>query len=348
MKTIIASSGIISPASDDPEELARMMSGQKPPDPSWIQNPFSGERFPVHLVPNEQLAEVSRLPRVRRSSKISLFALAAARKAWEPFASRHTVARDRVGLVFSTSDGGVIYTRKFFSAIADNPEGVASPLLFPETVYNAPASHVAAILGVEGVSTTVVGDATSGFTALETGSLMLQADQADAVIVVAAEETDWILSQAYALWGLAAAEAKPGHGVVFSEGGAAVVLSRGASGTTLEGIATSRYSSPKDRSMALSQALATTGTAPPFDLYGGAGTQRSIRLEQKALKLAGLSPEHATFPKLFLGDSLAVGTLTALALAANDLQKNRSHTACITAIGFTGQCGAASLRQISS
>jgi 3-oxoacyl-(acyl-carrier-protein) synthase len=42
----------------------------------------------------------------------------------------------------------------------------ASPLLFPETVFNAPASHLAAILGITGASYTLVGDGAVGVLAL--------------------------------------------------------------------------------------------------------------------------------------------------------------------------------------
>ena len=50
----------------------------------------------------------------------------------------------RCALIFAVSDGGVIYTRKFYDQVVR--EGAGSPLLFPETVYNAPGSHIALMM----------------------------------------------------------------------------------------------------------------------------------------------------------------------------------------------------------
>ena len=64
----------------------------------------------------------------------------------------------RTAVVFAITDGGVLYTRKFYEQIVKQGANSASPLLFPETVYNAPASHLAAQLGIDGASYTLVGD----------------------------------------------------------------------------------------------------------------------------------------------------------------------------------------------
>jgi len=343
MKTHVASTGIVTPLTDEIAELRELITSDMPPKPALIENPFSKKRFPVRKVADRFLKSVSRLPRVRRSSQISLFAVAAALEAWEGFEDRETIAPERIGLVFSTSDGGVIYTRKFFSAIAGSPDGVASPLLFPETVYNAPASHVAAILGIEGISTTVVGDATTGITALETGELMLLSDQADAVLVVAAEETDWILSQAYALWGISAVEENPHHGVIFGEGGAAVVLARGGSGPLLDGISTRPYRHASRAHEGLSEALRLAGVRSGSVHFGGASGRRFQRSEARALRDVAVTPDRSYLPKRFIGDSLAVGTLTCVALAAHEVSGKRANSACVTSIGFTGQAGAVSI-----
>ena len=43
------------------------------------------------------------------------------------------------------------YSERFFGEVLENP-ATASPMLFPETVMNAPASHMAAYLGCTGSS----------------------------------------------------------------------------------------------------------------------------------------------------------------------------------------------------
>ena len=53
-----------------------------------------------------------------------------------------------IALIFAVSNGGVIYTKRFYHDIVESGAQSASPLFFPETVFNAPASHLAAILGI--------------------------------------------------------------------------------------------------------------------------------------------------------------------------------------------------------
>src|SRR3712207_7831863 len=42
----------------------------------------------------------------------------------------------------AVSNGGVIYTKRFYHEVVESGAEAASPLLFPETVFNAPASHL--------------------------------------------------------------------------------------------------------------------------------------------------------------------------------------------------------------
>ena len=65
-------------------------------------------------------------------------------------------------MVFAICSGGVNYTRRFYHEIVTQGANGASPLLFPETVYNAAASHLAALLGLNGQSYTLVGDSSVG------------------------------------------------------------------------------------------------------------------------------------------------------------------------------------------
>ena len=52
----------------------------------------------------------------------------------------------RLGIVACTMAGSVAYSRRFYEEVLREP-ATASPLVFPETVFNAPASHLAAYLG---------------------------------------------------------------------------------------------------------------------------------------------------------------------------------------------------------
>ena len=141
----------------------------------------------------------------------------------------------RTALIFAVSNGGVIYTRRFYHEIVESGAQAASPLLFPETVFNAPASHLAAILGITGASYTLVGDGAVGILALKMAEDLMASDTLDHCLVVGAEEADWLLCDAYRKWRLLRSAPpiepfqQPPRGTILSEGAGAVLLSRNGS-----------------------------------------------------------------------------------------------------------------------
>ena len=185
--------------------------------------PVPADQTPVH-------------PRLRRSSAISRFAVTAGLAAiadakLQPGAG----AASRVAMIFAVSNGGVIYTKRFYDQIVDSGAQAASPLLFPETVFNAPASHMAAILGITGATYTLVGDGAVGILALGMAQDLMENEAFDHCLVIAAEEADWLLCDAYHQWRLLRSkppiepfEQRP-RGTILSEGAGAVLLSRNGS-----------------------------------------------------------------------------------------------------------------------
>jgi hypothetical protein len=79
-----------------------------------------------------------------------------------------------------------------------NP-ATASPLLFPETVYAAPASHVAALLENVSLACSLVGDPGAFLQGISLAVQWLEEDRVDACLVIGAEETNWILADALRL-----------------------------------------------------------------------------------------------------------------------------------------------------
>jgi 3-oxoacyl-(acyl-carrier-protein) synthase len=126
----------------------------------------------------------------------------------------------------------VIYTKRFFHDIVETGAQSASPLLFPETVFNAPASHLAAILGITGTSYTLVGDGAVGILALKMAEDLMQSEALDYCLVVGAEEVDWLLCGAYNKWRLLRPQPpiepffRSPRGMILSEGAGAVLLGR--------------------------------------------------------------------------------------------------------------------------
>ncbi|PYJ19399.1 MAG: hypothetical protein DME99_12685, partial [Verrucomicrobia bacterium] len=108
----------------------------------------------------------------------------------------------------------------------------ASPLLFPETVFNAPASHLAAILGVTGATYTLVGDGAVGLLAIKMAEDLMANEALDHCLVVGTEEVDWLLCDAYRRWRLLRLTppiepfSKQKRGMILGEGAGAILLAR--------------------------------------------------------------------------------------------------------------------------
>src|SRR5207342_189717 len=197
-----------------------------------ISSPL-GRAYPVFPVPAEATARAPAHPRLRRSSAISRFAVIAGLAALEDAKVKlDTETAARTALIFAISNGGVIYTKRFYNEVVESGAQAASPLLFPETVFNAPASHLAAILGIRGASYTLVGDGAVGILALKMAEDLMANPELDRCLVVGAEEADWLLCDAYRRWHLLRAQppiepfARPPKGMILSEGAGAVVLTR--------------------------------------------------------------------------------------------------------------------------
>ena len=154
--------------------------------------PFRSRPVPAPLTRPEFLGH----PRLRRSSAISQFALAASIEALGEDAAHVANGTLRLGLVFCVSTGCMIYSARFFDEVLREP-ATASPLLFPETVFNAPASHLAAYLWTTAINYTLVGDASTFLHGLALGAAWLIEQRVDGVVVVGAEENYWTASDAY-------------------------------------------------------------------------------------------------------------------------------------------------------
>lgn len=137
--------------------------------------------------------------RMRRASAISQYAAAA---ALEALGDSAPLIRSRVltlGIIVCVMAGSVNYSRRFYEQVLAGP-ATASPLMFPETVFNAPASHVAALLGSNEISYTLVGDEGAFLQGLALAAQWLLQGKAAACLVIGAEETDWIVADAVKLF----------------------------------------------------------------------------------------------------------------------------------------------------
>src|SRR5216110_1173430 len=197
-----------------------------------ISEEFADRVYSVFRVPDSALKGISH-PRLRRASAISRFAAAAGLHALESAGLKlESHSAERIALIFAISNGGVIYTKRFYREIVTTGAQAASPLLFPETVFNAPASHLAAILGITGASYTLVGDGAVGILALKMAEDLMANEALDHCLVVGTEEIDWLLCDAYRRWRLLRSSppiepfSEQQRGMILSEGAGAILLAR--------------------------------------------------------------------------------------------------------------------------
>ena len=174
-----------------PALMAALDSGVRPDLSELIRERKDGPPVvtPVLRVPAAP-PTLPRSPRLRRVSPISKFAVAAAAEALGPERAARVAAGElRLGVVCSLFNGCVNYSNRFFGEVLADP-AVASPILFPETVFNAPSSHLSALFNSTAPNDTILGDGAEIFTALEIAIEWLLRGDCDGVLVVAPEELD--------------------------------------------------------------------------------------------------------------------------------------------------------------
>ena len=130
----------------------------------------------------------------RRLSRLSRLAVAASCEALADSGMMVTDdKRGRIGSIFGTALGSTQQTDAFFLSLLEHGPQGAEPILFPDTVPNAPASHVAIFHQLQGPNSTFCQNHLSGESALAFAASVLQGGQADTLLVGGVDELSAIL-----------------------------------------------------------------------------------------------------------------------------------------------------------
>lgn len=270
-------------------------------------------------------------PRLRRVSPISKFAVGAAIEALGSERMAKAAAGElRLGVVCALLNGCVNYSNRFFGEVLADPS-VASPILFPETVFNAPSSHLSSLFNSTAPNDTILGDSAEIYTALEIATEWLLRGDCDGVLVVVPEEVDWLSAEAL---GLYSREAIP------AEGAAAFYLEAGGEGPQLLAIPDPVSLAPgSDRADALRAVLAAGGVVDDGRTLladSRSGVARFDAAEDRAYE--GWSGPRISVRET-LGEAFGASSGLQVVAAIEHLRRGTAERAWIATLGGNEQAG---------
>jgi len=172
----------------------------------------------------------------RRMSRISRMAVASSVEALQDSGlDLDNINKERVAIIMGTSYGSSSHVEDFYaSLLKDGPRG-AHPFLFPETVPNAPASHIAMFHGITGPNSTFCQNELSAENAIMYARNLLSQDMVDIALVGGADELSAIQYSCYDALGALnktrveegeIIKTRPGDGIIIGEGAGILVMER--------------------------------------------------------------------------------------------------------------------------
>ncbi len=281
-------------------------------------------------------------PRLRRSSSITHYAVAAAIEALggsmtSTQAPIQPAEASRLGIVYCVMSGCVSYSRRFYHEVIQNPS-TASPLLFPETVFNAPASHLSAYLGVTSANYTLVGDAGGVLVGLATGARWIREGRVDRCLLVGAEELDWLTVDAFRHFD---------RGWIFGEGAGALLLQRAPSPVELDCVTDAElFTAGRSRMAAARRVKEDLPPALRGELLCE-GLSGAVRMDGPERTVWDDWKEPRVSVKQVLGDGLSAGAAWQCALGFDSILRGEHPAARISVVGCHQQAIAARMIGVS-
>jgi len=269
-------------------------------------------------------------PRLRRASPITLYAAGAGLEALESAAATGAAQPAKLGLVICILAGCIQYSYRFFDETLKDPV-TASPLLFPETVFNAPASHLAALLERPPLTYTLLGDPATFLQGLALGADWLLEERVEGCLVVGAEETNWLLADV--LWHF-------DHSAVLAGGAGAIYLTRSpgeSAGVKMSLITDAQcYTTRQSRAQAAQKMRCTLPVGAPDELLCDSTQARPHADAAERAAWSDWAGERLS-PKAVLGEGLMAAGAWQCVAACDALAGQHFRAANISIVGANQQ-----------
>jgi 3-oxoacyl-(acyl-carrier-protein) synthase len=330
-RIFVTGMGAVSPAGWNVTDMRDALDRGEPLPVQSLARPGWNRTLSVRQVPNPNpRPEFLAHPRLRRSSPVTHYAAAAALEATAGLRAQAEDKDVRLGIVGCLQSGCVQYTCRFYDETLKNP-ATASPLVFPETVYGAPTSHVAALLENVVMAYTLVGDSSAYLQGLALASEWLADRRVDACLIIGAEETNWIIPDALRYWDRTA---------IVAAGAGALCLCRDArlsAGVELAAITDAYpFTSGRSRPTAAKNMREQLGKCAPGELLvdGLGNNPRTDGAEQIAWSdWTG----RRVSPKRILGEGMMATAAWQLILACDAVARGQFTAANVSLVGANQQ-----------
>jgi 3-oxoacyl-(acyl-carrier-protein) synthase len=323
--------GAVSPAGWGVAPLRDALCKGEPLPTKELPQPGSSQPLRVRAVPPSPArpAFLSHT-RLRRTSPITQYAVAAALEALDDDGTRVSDDSLRLGIVLCAMTGCVNYSRRFYDETLKNP-ATASPLVFPETVFNAPASHLAAVLGTAAINYTLIGDPGTFLQGMALAADWLGNHRVDGCLVIGAEEGDWLTAGAYRLFA---------RRVVVADGAGAVYLRREVPAiplVQLKAITHAHLFSGKQRRAEAARRVRAQLPVANAEHLLCDGVQGLHKLDADELAAWSNWSGGRLSPKVVLGEGLAAASAWQCVAAIDALRQHRFSAASVSVVGCNEQ-----------
>ncbi len=324
------------------EALAALLAGDNPklsevPRPTGYHRRFGARPRLAALVDPSTLKPHLDAAAARRMSPPSKFAVAAAKMAVAQAGLAPADVPPESAVVVATSFGPTSYTERILNQILlESPEAV-SPMLFTESVANAPAAQIALTFGAVGANVTVTQREVGPLVALGRAVAEVATGRSPLAIAAAVDETSPVLHAVLDRLGALAPPDAEGREVArpFDRGRNGFLLAEGAGALVVEAEEAARRRGAAVLARVRRVVIAVDPRAPRIGWSEDASIQGSALLRR--LAMAGLAP--GDFDLVVSGASGSIGGDRLEAAILRQLWPSREMPPVLAPKGVIGEYG---------